>query len=66
VQTRAGALHVRWPLVALSAGTVLATYALLVHAWRQLVGAWGTSLGFWPAARMWSVANLGRYAPGTV
>lgn len=55
-----------WPVAALSAGVVLATYALLIQAWRGLVSAWGGRLPFADAARIWSVSNLGRYLPGKV
>jgi uncharacterized membrane protein YbhN (UPF0104 family) len=53
-------------LAALSALVVLATYALLIEAWRLVVRAWGGHLGFGTAARIWSVSNLGRYLPGKV
>lgn len=71
VRARGGVPRPDWPLVAGSALLVLATYALLVQAWRLLVRASdqpgaGRALGFWPAARIWSVANLGRYVPGKV
>jgi hypothetical protein len=64
VRASGGALAPDWIRVALSMLLVLATYALLVHAWRVLVAAWGSRLGFVDAARIWSVSNLGRYIPG--
>jgi hypothetical protein len=64
VRASSGALAPDWIRVALSMLLVLATYALLVHAWRVLVAAWGSRLGFVDAARIWSVSNLGRYIPG--
>jgi hypothetical protein len=66
VQTRAGSLRPAWGLVAASTVIVLATYALLIHAWRTLVGAWGGPLGFGTATRIWTISNLGRYLPGKV
>lgn len=66
VRARAGSLHPDWLLMLVSALLVLATYALLVHAWRSLVAAWGSALPFWTAARIWAIANLGRYIPGKV
>jgi glycosyltransferase 2 family protein len=44
----------------------LVTYAALVHAWRLLTGGAGQLLPFGTAARIWSIANLGRYIPGKV
>ena len=64
VRASGGALAPDWMRVTLSMLLVLATYALLVHAWRSLVAAWGSPLGFADAARIWSVSNLGRYIPG--
>jgi uncharacterized membrane protein YbhN (UPF0104 family) len=63
---RGGVLRADWGLAALSALVVLATYALLIEAWRLVVRAWGGHLGFGTAARIWSVSNLGRYLPGKV
>jgi hypothetical protein len=64
VRASGGVLAPDWPRVALSMLLVLATYALLVHAWRSLVAAWGSPLRFVDASRIWSVSNLGRYIPG--
>jgi hypothetical protein len=44
----------------------LATYGALVHAWRLLTAGEGAVLPFGVAARIWSIANLGRYVPGKV
>jgi hypothetical protein len=30
------------------------------------MSGWGSSLAFWPAVRIWTIANLGRYVPGKV
>ena len=49
-----------------SAGIVLATYALLVQVWRILLAGAGEALPFWRAARIWSISNLWRYVPGKV
>jgi len=57
-------LRPRWGAVLGSAALVLATYALLVESWRTLVRAWGDHLDYTDAARIWAVANLGRYVPG--
>lgn len=31
-----------------------------------MLTCWGARLGFWRAARIWSVSNLGRYLPGKI
>src|SRR5690606_3072472 len=41
-------------------------YAVLIEAWRRMVGGWGAPLGYRHAARIWFVSNLGRYVPGKV
>lgn len=50
----------------LSAVVVWLMYALLIAAWRTMLTAWGRGLGFWPAARIWTVSSLGKYVPGKV
>jgi uncharacterized membrane protein YbhN (UPF0104 family) len=45
---------------------VLLTYAMQVESWRRILAGWGQGLRFRAAARVWSLANLGRYVPGTV
>jgi len=54
-----------------SVAVVLLIYALLVETWRRIVVNWDrtrtpTHFGFWTAARIWSISNLGRYVPGKV
>jgi glycosyltransferase 2 family protein len=56
--------QVQWSWVLLASLIVLATYAALVQSWRMLLAGWGGHLGFWAAARIWTIANLGRYIPG--
>jgi len=53
-----------WLLVALL--TVVAAFAMLIEAWRRLVVSQEERLAFLPAARIWLVANLGKYLPGKV
>jgi hypothetical protein len=48
-----------------SIAAVLALYAVQIHGWRVLVGAWGARLPFWSAARVWSVSNLARFMPAS-
>jgi glycosyltransferase 2 family protein len=41
-------------------------YAMLIAAWRQMLGGWGQRLDVLSAARIWTVSNLGKYVPGKV
>lgn len=52
--------------IAVAALLVLATYGLLVEAWRSVLRGWGQRLGYDAAFRIWTVSNLGRYVPGKV
>jgi uncharacterized membrane protein YbhN (UPF0104 family) len=45
---------------------VLLTYVMQVESWRRILAGWGQGLTFRAAARVWSLANLGRYVPGKV
>lgn len=53
-------------LLLLSVSVTLAMYALLILAWRLLLADWGQQLGWWGAARIWTIANLGKYIPGKI
>ena len=55
-----------WGRILASGALVLATYLLLVEAWRSTLRAWSESLAFPEAARIWFVSNLGKYVPGRV
>ena len=61
-------LHIDWEirplLLLLSALVTLTMYALLITAWRFLLRDWGQRLDLWSAARIWTIANLGKYIPG--
>jgi uncharacterized membrane protein YbhN (UPF0104 family) len=63
-------LHIDWHiqplLLVLSALLTLAMYAFLISAWRLLLLDWGQRLEARAAARIWTVANLGKYIPGKV
>lgn len=52
--------------IAAATGMVFLTYVMQIESWRRILAGWGQHLGFGPAARTWSVANLGRYVPGKV
>jgi len=55
-----------WGWIALSGVIFLATYAVLLETWREVLRTWNARLGFVDAARIWTVSNLGRYVPGKV
>ena len=59
-------LRIDWPRVLASGMIVVATYLLLVEAWRSTLRAWGDQLPYKTAARIWFVSNLGKYLPGKV
>lgn len=54
-----------WPLAGAAAVT-LATYALLIGAWRFVLAGWRERLDYGVAARIWTVSNLARYVPGRI
>lgn len=66
VQALSAEMTPAWGRIALSAGIVLVSYAVLIATWRGMVRAWGASLPLGDAARIWFVSNLGRYVPGKV
>jgi hypothetical protein len=49
-----------------SCAIVLASYAVLIETWRRVVMAWGSSLSFGTASRIWFISNLGKYLPGKI
>jgi hypothetical protein len=55
----------RWGMIALAAGFTLAAFVILIETWRRIIVAWGDTLSFGDAARIWFVSNLVRYAPGS-
>jgi len=61
-----GKLHPNWLWIGVSGVLFLVTYAVLIEMWREVLRGWGSRLGFWVAARIWTVSNLGRYVPGKV
>lgn len=66
VKTSAADLHPNWLWIVASSAVVVATYAFLIQSWRTLIAGEGSSLRFLVAARIWLIANLGRYIPGKV
>lgn len=61
-----GQLHPNWLWIGISGVLFLITYAVLIEMWREVLRGWGARLGFWVAARIWTISNLGRYVPGKV
>lgn len=55
-----------WRWIAASLLLTWIMYLGLVWGWRALIIAWGESLRFWRAVRIWLLASLGRYIPGKV
>lgn len=50
----------------LSLGSLVVVSALQIESWRRILGGWAQSLRFLAGARIWFLANLGRYVPGKV
>lgn len=65
---RALELELAWrlDLLALAVGCVIVTYAIQIESWRRVLAGWQQRLSYATAARIWWVANLGRYVPGKV
>jgi hypothetical protein len=59
-------LRLDWVRVLSSGALVIATYLILIEAWRATLRVWSESLPFAVAARIWFVSNLGKYVPGKV
>lgn len=70
LRASATSIHVAWSWVGAATLVVLGTYAALIHSWRMLLGSLShqraTRLDFGVAARIWTIANLGRWVPGKV
>lgn len=52
--------------VVLSVLAVFVTYGIQISSWRRVLAGWAQRLAYGRAARVWLVANLGRYIPGKV
>ena len=66
VRAATSGLRLDWPPIFAATAIVFATYALLIQLWRLVLVHWNARLGFVDAARIWSIANLGRFVPGRV
>jgi hypothetical protein len=45
---------------------ILATYAMLIAAWRAVLLGWRERIRYPAAARIWCLSNLARYLPGRI
>lgn len=52
--------------IALSAASLAAVSLLQIESWRRLIGGWHHVPGLAASARVWFLANLGRYVPGKI
>ncbi len=59
-------LAVRPGWLLLSVLSVGVVSALQIESWRRILAGWAQSLSLGAAARIWFLANLGRYVPGKV
>jgi hypothetical protein len=68
IRSAEGRIRLDVGALAASAVMVLASYAVLISAWRAVLAGWQgpTRLGYAQAARVWCVSNLARYVPGKV
>src|SRR5262245_25497666 len=57
-------LNPAWLLV--SAIFLLASWALEIQIWRQLLAVVGSRLSYWPAVRIWFLSAILRYVPGNI
>ncbi len=64
VQAAPATLVLHWGWIATASAIVLLTYAALIQSWRMLLGGFGGELRYGSAARIWTIANLGRWIPG--
>jgi glycosyltransferase 2 family protein len=60
------ALELRPGWLAISFGSLAVVSALQIESWRIILRGWAQRLRFLAAARIWFLANLGRYVPGKV
>ena len=59
-------LHLRPLWLALSLASLVVVSALQIESWRVILRGWAQHLRFLAGARIWFLANLGRYVPGKV
>jgi uncharacterized membrane protein YbhN (UPF0104 family) len=59
-------IHLDLGALAAAIAIILASYALLIGAWRAVLLGWGERLRYPAAARIWCLSNLARYVPGRI
>jgi len=59
-------LRLRPAWLALSLASLVVVSALQIESWRIILRGWAQRLPFLAGARIWFLANLGRYVPGKV
>jgi len=59
-------IRFNWLDILSSGVLVVATYLILIEAWRATLRVWNESLPYATATRIWFVSNLGKYVPGKV
>jgi hypothetical protein len=52
--------------LAASAALMVAAWAVEIVIWLRLLGAVGSGLPYWPAARIWFLSAIVRYIPGNI
>jgi hypothetical protein len=60
------ALELRPGWLLLSLASLAVVSALQIESWRRILAGWAQPLRFLAGARIWFLANLGRYVPGKV
>ena len=63
---RLATISIGWSWVLGATAIVFLTYLLLIETWRRILTGWQAYLPFAVAARIWFVANLGKYLPGKI
>ncbi len=64
ISTAAGSLKPDWSGLLIASLCVVAGYAVLILAWRELLTTWQSTLSPIDAVRIWFVSSLGKYIPG--
>jgi hypothetical protein len=66
IRGSSAALHVDAGPLGVALLIILATYALLIAAWRAVLLGWRERIRYPAAARIWCLSNLARYLPGRI
>jgi len=66
IRTSSTALRLDAKPLAAAMLIILATYAMLITAWRAVLLGWRERVQYPAAARIWCLSNLARYLPGRI